>query len=560
MPLFDKEASIIDLMEKDEYCAQVFKPKKKDDEAIDSWANWKVFLKGVYGIPFGVGEKQQFKKYTKLDSRPSEGFDEIYSIVGRRGGKSQIVALIAVYEALFSAWEDKVNPGVTGYVFIISTDKSQSRVILDYCKGLIENSPALENMIVKSTEHRICLANGSEIKTQAGNYRGLRGYTAVAVILDELAFFRSEPESANPASEIITAAWPMLDTTEGRIIGISTPYGKFGYLWDTYKDYEKRIRDNLDIDYLLWHAPTLDMNPTLNKERIEKRMRRDPVKMRAEYLALFREDVETYLPESIIDALIDLGTPMRSSEPEIYYRAFCDVSGAKNDSMTYAIAHEEGKKVVLDFIYEITAPFDFNEQFEKCADMLHEYRILEIVGDAWGGDFPTQKFRDLGIKYTLSEKNKSELYLDFAFIAQTARVRLLESERLKTQILNLDRKKRSGGKDLVEHRPGAHDDIINSVAGVSSLIFSGIRLMATKEDLEKRMPTSHRRLIKKKSKDEKDMFDTEMRVCPRCHGSGNEKQYRSASQVVEEIIGEAECPRCKGDGKVKKYQQYIIKQ
>jgi hypothetical protein len=52
------------------------------------------------------------------------------------------------------------------------------------------------------------LTNGLSIETLAANYRTVRGYSFVAALLDELAFWRSDDGAANPDTEILAAIRP----------------------------------------------------------------------------------------------------------------------------------------------------------------------------------------------------------------------------------------------------------------------------------------------------------------------------------------------------------------
>jgi hypothetical protein len=47
----------------------------------------------------------------------------------------------------------------------------------------------------------------------------------------------------------------------------------------------------------------------------------------------------------------------------------------------------------------------------------------------------------------------------------SGRVELLDIPRLTTQLCNLERRTARGGKDSIDHAPGAHDDAANAVAG-----------------------------------------------------------------------------------------------
>lgn len=57
------------------------------------------------------------------------------------------------------------------------------------------------------------------------------------------------------------------------------------------------------------------------------------------------------------------------------------------------------------------------------------------------------------------------MYADFLAVLNSQRCQLLDLPRLKSQLLSLERSVRSGGKDLIDHPRGMHDDVINSAVG-----------------------------------------------------------------------------------------------
>jgi hypothetical protein len=57
----------------------------------------------------------------------------------------------------------------------------------------------------------------------------------LGVVLDESALFPSE-ESAQPEIEILRACVPALLTTKGLVVGVSTPYGQRGLVFEKYRD------------------------------------------------------------------------------------------------------------------------------------------------------------------------------------------------------------------------------------------------------------------------------------------------------------------------------------
>jgi len=51
-------------------------------------------------------------------------------------------------------------------------------------------------------------------------------------------------------------------------------------------------------------------------------------------------------------------------------------------------------------------------------------------------------------------------------------VDLLEDARLLAQIVGIERRTARGGRDSIDHAPGAHDDVANAAAGVIAALAS----------------------------------------------------------------------------------------
>jgi hypothetical protein len=99
------------------------------------------------------------------------------------------------------------------------------------------------------------------------------------------------------------------------------------------------------------------------------------------------------------------------------------------------------------------------------AEILRSYRVQRVVGDRYAGAWPEQEFLKHGITYQASEKNKSDIYLDFLPLVLSGKVEILDNKQLFAELRSLERRTRKGGKDLVDHAPKAHDDLANAVAG-----------------------------------------------------------------------------------------------
>jgi hypothetical protein len=134
--------------------------------------------------------------------------------------------------------------------------------------------------------------------------------------------------------------------------------------------------------------------------------------------------------------------------------------------MTLAIAHYENDRTVLDCVVERKAPFSPDHVVSEFAATLKSYRIATVTGDRYAGEWPRERFSVHGIRYESAETNKSEIYLTFLPMLNSGRVDLLDSARMVSQFLGLERRTSRAGRETVDHAPAAHDDIANAVAGV----------------------------------------------------------------------------------------------
>ena len=96
-------------------------------------------------------------------------------------------------------------------------------------------------------------------------------------------------------------------------------------------------------------------------------------------------------------------------------------------------------------------------------------KINKIIGDRYAGEWPRERFKEHGIAYEPSEKPKSDLYRDMLPVINSRKIELLDDARLIAQLIGLERRTARGGKDSIDHAPGAHDDLANALAGVCAV-------------------------------------------------------------------------------------------
>jgi hypothetical protein len=206
---------------------------------------------------------------------------------------------------------------------------------------------------------------------------------------------------------------------------------------------------------------------------IDEATERDPVSAAAEYGAQFRSDIESFVNREAVEACVALGVRERAPLSGVSYKAFVDPSGGSADSMTMAIGHKEDNVVILDAARERKPPFSPEDVVSEFAALLKSYRIDKVTGDRYGGEWPVERFRERGVTYEPAAKPKSDLYRDMLPAINSRKVDLLDDARLVAQLCGLERRTARGGRDSIDHPPGAHDDLANCAAGLVAALASG---------------------------------------------------------------------------------------
>jgi hypothetical protein len=450
--------SILEAMADPDLFGRWFKPNLRRG---DSWKNWRIFLSALFALPLSGEEKEVYRQFTGRDDFPSEQANEAWLVCGRRSGKSLIASLIAVFLACFRNYEDILAPGELATVMVIASDKKQSRVVLSYINGFFDSIPILSSVVQSRVRESVVLKNRIHIEVHTASFRAVRGYTIVCAILDECAFFPTG-DSAEPDTELVAALRPAMATVPGALLlGISSPYAKRGVLWESFREHYGQA----SAPVLVWKADTRSMNSTVDSSTIQTALLRDRAAASSEYLAEFRDDVVGFLSLEVVSACVCFGRRELPPLRDVDYCAFCDPSGGRSDSMTLAIAHREGEHAVLDLVREVQPPFSPESTVAEFADTLRYYRILEVEGDRYGGEWPREQFHKRGVSYRVAERTKSEFYLEFLPLLTSGHCELLDNQRLITQLVGLDRRTARTGRDSVDHGPGGHDDLCNCVAG-----------------------------------------------------------------------------------------------
>jgi hypothetical protein len=428
------------------------------------WTPWRAFLAATFALPMSPKQLRIFRECTGRRRAPTKPAKEAWAICGRRYGKTRIMAMAAAFLAAFRDWRPHLSPGEIATIMLIAKDRKQARTAMRYLRSLFIDHPKLARLVERETDDSLELANRVVIEVTTASFRSVRGYSVAAIIADELSFWVADEGSANPAGEIIEALRPAMLTMPGSLLMVATsPYSRHGPVWETF-----RAHYGKSGSVLVWRAPTRRMNASVPQKAINAAYEKDPVAAAAEYGAEFRSDLESFIAREAIEACIVPDRHELAPVSGIRYVGFADAaSGSGGDSFTAAVAHfdRQAGKIVVDALRERRPPFSPQATIREFSAFFRLYGVCRIRADRWGGAFPVEQFRQHGVICDVAELVKSAIYQELLPLLNSERVELLDNPRLVAQLIGLERRTARSGRDSIDHAPGAHDDVVNAVAG-----------------------------------------------------------------------------------------------
>jgi hypothetical protein len=111
-------------------------------------------------------------------------------------------------------------------VIVISPSQPQSTELFKKIHGFWEKLPGAPAAEQESLT-RMELANGSRIISLPGSEKTVRGYSAASLIIMD--------EAARVDDTLLASVRPMLATTSGRFIALSTPAGRRGWFYEAWQ-------------------------------------------------------------------------------------------------------------------------------------------------------------------------------------------------------------------------------------------------------------------------------------------------------------------------------------
>jgi hypothetical protein len=108
------------------------------------------------------------------------------------------------------------------------------------------------------------------------------------------------------------------------------------------------------------------------------------------------------------------------------------------------------------------------------------------VGDRYSAEWVVSAFRENGITYKTSEKDRSQIFQEALPLFTRGQVELLDEKVLLSELRGLERRTRPMGRDMITHGPGGNDDLANSACGALVLAVGKDMGPVEYESVEKR--------------------------------------------------------------------------
>jgi len=194
--------------------------------------------------------------------------------------------------------------------------------------------------------------------------------------------------------------------------------------------------------------------------------------------------VDAFLPVAWVDGAIMAGRRELPPQNGLRYVAAVDPSGGGADAFTLAIVHVDGQgakhRVVQDVMRTWSRTrsdtLDLEGAVREISSLVKHYHLSTVFGDRYASGWVRERFRAEGLHYQEPEMrtpgdpqathylDKSAAYLEIEPLFAQGNIELLDHPQLTRELNLLERRPRTGGKTMVDHPSGGHDDHSNALA------------------------------------------------------------------------------------------------
>ena len=451
--------------------------------ASPSYWTWVTVGKIIDGIPLtepreiALFELATGRSYNRLARRAVR---RLILLVGRRGGKDRFQSAVGIWRAaLCQNWRKHISAGEGAVVILIGADRAQAKILRRYCGGLLE-TPRLAAEVTRQTDALIEFRNGGSLEIVANDADLARGRSAIAIQGTEASHWKVDDNSLSSDEEVVTALLPSMamcpDVQGGLLVMASSVHRKRGYMFRKFRE----LHGNDDSDEVCWFAPSQLMNPLITQATVDEALASDRVRMSAEFLNQWRDDISDYIPIELLEACTDFGVYERP--PQGYgfsYSAHVDIAtGLGNSSAAFSIAHYDhaNKLQIQDVVREVRPPFVPEVVVKEFAEIAKRYGVATVYADqfAYGLHAGLWDGTHTGVRLAEAKFNTAENFLRLLPSLLAKKVRFLDSKTQRSQFSQLERHMMSGNETIRKPQTAsARDDVCTAAAGALVAVGDG---------------------------------------------------------------------------------------
>jgi phage FluMu gp28-like protein len=203
----------------------------------------------------------------------------------RQSGKSLVSSLLVVDEAVSRA---------PSLVLLLAPSQRQAVELLRTVKAILASIGELAPRTVQDSALSIELSNGSRVCALPGSEATVRGFSGPALLVVD--------EASRIEDGLFAALRPMLAVSRGRMILLSTPFGKRGVFYETW------VNGGTE-----WHKVRLPATecPRIDRDWLENERRSMPAhEFAQEYLCEFADSNSQFVATDILRAALSDDPPL----------------------------------------------------------------------------------------------------------------------------------------------------------------------------------------------------------------------------------------------------------
>ena len=415
-------------------------------------------------------------------------------VVGRRGGKTTLSAMLAIYCAITTNWKPYLRKTPTAHVLILSHSRDFSDEVLDLIRTLIEESPILSRLINKKTKNTASTMNlvmpfvvegkiqrsRVTIKVGAASKKTTRGTAACAVLCDEIAYWNLDENLKETDVEILKAVRPNMKQfgRKAMMIKLSSPGIKQGVL---YGEYQKWHEGTLPANYIVFKAPSWVWNNILPKQEFVDEWVLDQDGFDTEYRANFVDSLSNFILPEFVDMAVMTGVKYCAPEgveqsDKMVYKAAIDAA-FKGDAFTFSVVGYNGHRI-KQYISKgwkgsKTNPVKPSEVAKYIRQICKEFDIPTVAADQYAFTPLREIFEKYGVnleEYTFNPTFKKKIYFNLKKLVHGQQIDFLDNPIQSKEIKELVVEQTNAGNFKIGHPSGGSDDYSDSVAISSFLV------------------------------------------------------------------------------------------